>query len=243
VIDNYDVQVTGRISGQEIQDLRLGKGWRDTVSVRLGGDVNVIPKHLTLRAGGYFESGATPRAFSHLDFPSFMRGGLGAGLTAGGRGVYGTVGFLHVFQEAREVTELEGKVFQQRPVRPCPDECGGASGVPANAGRFTSRYEILNVGIELRFAELLAKRREAKARRHTAPAVPPVAPDATRFDPAPARDDDEPEDDALAPKADEPASDDAPAPPVSGAAEPAAAPAGAPAEARAASEPTPSRGA
>ena len=86
VIDAYDVQVSGRISGQEIQDLRLGKNWRDTVSVRLGGDVNVIPKHLTVRAGGYFESAGSPRSFSHLDVPSFMRGGLGAGLTAGGRG-------------------------------------------------------------------------------------------------------------------------------------------------------------
>lgn len=187
-IDKYDVQVSGRISGQEIQNLRLGKNWRDTVSVRLGGDVNVIPGHLTVRAGGYFESAATPNAFSHLDFPSFMRGGLGAGLTAGGRGIYGTLGFLHVFQEAREVTELEGKVFQQRPVRPCPENCGGASGVPANAGRFTSRFEILNLGIEIRFAELLGKRRgAAKPKQQVAPAVPPTAPDASQFDPSAVR--------------------------------------------------------
>jgi long-chain fatty acid transport protein len=175
VIKAYDVQVEGRISGQEIQDLHLAKQWRDTVSVRLGGDVHVIPRYLTVRAGGYFESAATPTEYSHLDFPSFRRGGLGAGLTAGARGVYGTVGFLHVFQETRMVDELTGKVFQQRPVRPCPDQCGGASGVPANAGRFTSRYEILNLGIELRFAELLEKRRRSK--RQAAPAIPPTAPD------------------------------------------------------------------
>ncbi len=192
VIDAYDVQVSGRISGQEIQDLRLGKGWRDTVSVRLGGDVNVIPKHLTVRAGGYFESAASPKSYAHLDFPSFMRGGLGAGLTAGGRGIYGTIGFLHVFQQPQTVTELDGKVFQQRPVRPCPDDCGGASGVPANAGRFTSRYEILNVGIELRFAELLGKRRGAgKTRKQPPPAIPPTAPDARGFEPSDADEADE----------------------------------------------------
>lgn len=218
-IDKYDVQVSGRISGQEIQDLRLGKNWRDTVSVRLGGDVNVIPKHLTVRAGGYFESAATPNAFSHLDFPSFMRGGLGAGITAGGRGIYGTLGFLHVFQESRQVSELEGKVFQQRPVRPCPEECGGASGVPANAGRFTSRFEILNLGIELRFAELLGKRSGAgqsrkESRKQVAPAVPPTAPDASRFDPSAVRGEDEDEElegeDALEaePTNDEPGSDE-----------------------------------
>lgn len=176
-IKTYDVQVEGRISGQEVSDLSLAKQWRDTVSVRLGGDVNVIPGHLTLRAGGYFESAATPNAYSHLDFPSFRRGGLGAGLTAGARGFYGTVGFLHVFQEARQVDELSGKVFQQRPLRPCPDRCGGASGVPANAGRFTSRYEILSLGIELRFAELLGKRRAKHKERETAdPHRSPTAP-------------------------------------------------------------------
>jgi long-chain fatty acid transport protein len=195
-IDAYEVGVSGRISGQEIQDLRLGKGWRDTVSVRLGGDVHVIPRHLTVRAGGYFESGASPKAFSHLDFPSFARGGLGAGLTAGGRGIYGTVGFLHVFQEAREVDELTGKVFQQRPVRPCPEGCGGASGVPANAGRFTSRYEILNLGIEIRFGELLAKRRGAERRTEATPPVPPTAPDMSGFDPR-GEAAEEPEDDDL----------------------------------------------
>ncbi len=186
VIKAYDVEVDGQISGQDIQDLHLTKQWRDTVSVRLGGDVHVIPGHLTLRSGGYFESAATPNAYSHLDFPSFRRGGIGAGLTAGGRGVYGTVGFMHVFQEKRHVDELTGKVFQQRPVRPCPDRCGGASGVPANAGTFTSRYEILNVGIELRFAELLAKRRAGKKRKATEPSIPPTAPDMSRPEPQPA---------------------------------------------------------
>lgn len=192
-IKAYDVHVDGRISGQEVQDLHLSKSWRDTVSVRMGGDVHVIPGHLTVRTGGYFETAATPNAYSHLDFPSFRRGGLGAGLSAGGRGVYGTVGFLHVFQETREVSELTGKVFQQRPIRPCPDSCGGASGVPANAGRFTSRYEILNLGIELRFGEMLRKRRGGggsarnESRNAVAPAVPPTAPDTSRFDPSAVR--------------------------------------------------------
>ncbi len=181
-IDSYDVAVDGQISGQDVGDLRLDKQWKDTVSVRLGGDYNVIPTHLTLRAGGYWESAASSASFSHLDFPSFMRGGIGAGITAGGRGVYGTIGFLHVFQQTQQTDELAAKVFQQRPLRPCPDRCGGASGVPANAGRFTSRYEILNLGIELRFAELLSKRRERKQAERDARPIPPTAPDVSGFD-------------------------------------------------------------
>jgi len=181
--DAYDIEIDGRISGQDVDDFRLDKQWRDTVSLRLGGDVHVIPDHLTLRAGGYWESATVPNAYSHLDFPAFMRVGLGGGLSVGGRGVYGTVGYLHVFQPPREVSELDGKTFQQRPLRPCPDRCGGVSGVPANAGTFTSRYDILNLGIELRFGEM--RRRGSSTPPPDAPAIPPVAPDISGFDPEP----------------------------------------------------------
>lgn len=193
-IDAYEIGLDGQVSGQQLQDLRLAKEWRDTVSVRLGGDVHVLPEHLTLRAGGYFETAATPVSYSHLDFPSFMRGGVGAGLTAGGRGIYGTVGFLHVFQEDRSTDELSAKVFQQRPIRPCPDQCeGGSSGVPANAGTFRSRYEILTLGIELRFAELLGRGRQGKGRRRSDAErpVPPTAPDQSGFDAEPASSNDD----------------------------------------------------
>ncbi len=179
-IDAYQISVEGRISGQEVEDLNLQKNWRDTVSVRLGGDVYVIPEHLTLRAGGYWESATVPDAYSHVDFPSFMRGGIGGGVSAGGRGVYGTLGYMHVFQESRTISELDGKAFQQRPVRPCPDRCGGASGVPANAGTFSSRYDILNVGIELRFGEM--RRKDKRRKDEDGPSIPPNAADESRFD-------------------------------------------------------------
>lgn len=157
-IDAYDIEFDGRLNGQEIRDLRIEKNWNDTVSVRLGGDIAVLPPYLTVRAGGFWESPAAPENYSHLDFPSFQRGGVGAGVTGGYRGVYLTVGFMHVFQEQREIDELHGKVYQQRPIAPCPETCDGLSGVPANAGTFRSRYELLNVGLEVRFAELLPKR-------------------------------------------------------------------------------------
>ena len=186
VIESYDVALNGMISGQQLQNLSLGKNWQDTVSVRLGGDVHVIPNHLTLRAGGFFETAAVPEAFAHLDFPSFMRGGFGGGLTAGGRGIYGTVGFQHVRQAPQENDELHAQVLQQRPLRPCPENCNGLSGVPANAGRITSTLNMLNVGIEFRFAELLGKKRgrkkKGKAESGSSANVPPTAPDMTQFD-------------------------------------------------------------
>jgi long-chain fatty acid transport protein len=200
-IDSFDLDITGAISGQALSDLSIAKKWKDTVSVRLGGDVFALPPYLTVRAGGYFETPTQDREYSHLDFPAFMRGGVGAGLTAGAKGVYGTVGFMHVFQRDQAIAESEGQVFQQRPISPCPEECDGLSGVPANAGTFTSSYDLLNLGIEIRFAELLAGRRAKKKAAaepapaaaptkstpppaETAPATEPAAPAETAPDPA-----------------------------------------------------------
>jgi len=175
-IDSFDLDISGAINAQELYDLKIPKKWKDTVSVRLGGDVFALPPYLTVRAGGYFETATQDREFAHLDFPAFMRGGVGAGLTAGAKGVYGTVGFLHVFQRDQVISEAQGQVFQQRPIRPCPEGCEGLSGVPANAGTFTSSYDLLNLGIEIRFAELLAGRRAKKKAAAAKPAPKKITP-------------------------------------------------------------------
>lgn len=182
-IESFDLDLEGEISGTALADLSIQKNWRDTVSLRLGGDVNVIPQYLTLRAGGFWENGAMRENFSHLDFPSFMRGGISAGITGGYKGIYLTVGYMHIFQEDRNVTEAGGKQFQERPLRPCPEFCEGVSGVPANAGKFTSRFDLLGLGLDIKFRELLGDRR--KKRREKKAGGPGPAPEASP-DPAPA---------------------------------------------------------
>lgn len=166
-VESFDLKLDGAISGQQLSNLSLAKDWKDTVSVRLGGDVFALPPYLTVRAGGYFESATQRPDQAHLDFPAFMRGAAAVGFTAGAKGVYATVGYAHVFQQQQDTSEAQGKVFQQRPIAPCPERCDGLSGVPANAGTLTSSFDLLNLGIELRFAELLAgrraKRKAAKA--------------------------------------------------------------------------------
>ncbi len=56
------------------------------------------------------------------------------------------------FGADREVSERFGKVYQQRPLDPCPERCdGGAgwSGVPSNAGKYESSYDLFALGVEL----------------------------------------------------------------------------------------------
>lgn len=168
-IDAYDITFSGRINGQEVPPLSIDKKWKDTVAVRLGGDVTAVPNHLWFRLGGGYESAAVPKAYSHVDFPSFHRGTFAFGATGGGRGVYLTVGYMHIFQERRTISEVESKVYQVRPLAPCPDRCaGGVSGVPANAGVFSSRYDILSVMLDVNFNALfegVGRRRKGRKQR------------------------------------------------------------------------------
>ena len=187
-IDSFDLDISGEISGQPLSNLTIDKKWKDTVSVRLGGDIFALPPYLTVRAGGYFESPTQDPEYAHLDFPAFLRGAVGAGLTAGAKGIYGTVGYMHVFQKTQAVSEVQAQVFQQRPIAPCPDRCDGLSGVPANAGTFTSSFDLLNFGIEVRFAELLAGRRAKRAKgKSTAPSGPAQPPTPAPTERTPAR--------------------------------------------------------
>jgi long-subunit fatty acid transport protein len=177
-IEAYEMSMEGRISGQEVENMEVVKDWRDTYSLRLGGDVHLLGGHLSLRAGGLWESGASPESSSHLDFPSFMRGGIAAGISGGHRGVHLTVGYMHIFQEEREVTELGGKAIQQRPLSPCPGGCAGLTGVPANAGVFESSYDMLGLGLDVDFGALAGVRRSRRAGATRA-----SAPTAARSDP------------------------------------------------------------
>lgn len=181
-IDAFRLQFDGTINGQPIADLTIPKKWRDTVSVRVGGDVNLLNNHLTLRAGGLYETGASHPDFAHLDFPSFNRGGISAGVTGSIRGVALTVGFMHLFVQQQETTELAAKGFQLRPLAVCPDRCGGLSGVPANAGTFRSRIDILALSLDLHFNEMfpnMGKKWRAKraAKRGEAPEAPAGGPE------------------------------------------------------------------
>jgi len=167
LVQTYDVELDGTINlfvGAETPDTIIEKRWKDTLSVRLGGTWNLMPEDpeksrwanagspLQLSLGGYWESGAVPEGYEHLDFLSFDRIGLGVGVTGRVGAFRLKVAYSHVFQEDRTVSERFGKVFQQRPLDPCPATCdngAGWSGVPANAGRFESSYDLLAFGLEL----------------------------------------------------------------------------------------------
>ena len=160
MLEQYNVELDGTINlfvGAQAPDTVIQKRWKDTLSVRLGSTINVIDHEntgLQLSLGGYWESGAVPEGYEHLDFLSFDRFGVGFGV-AGRFGLLKlSLGYNHVFQEDRDVDERFAKVYQQRPLDPCPEQCDGGkgwSGVPANAGHYETGYDLLSASIEAAF--------------------------------------------------------------------------------------------
>ncbi len=94
-------------------DSTVPLNYRDTYSVRLGGDVNVWPEHIVIRAGAYWQSSAYPEnndTFS-VFAPFGQQVGLGGGLTwRTCKWLDVNLAYLHVFQEDATV---ENGVVQQ----------------------------------------------------------------------------------------------------------------------------------
>jgi len=158
MIERYNVELDGIINlfvDAEAPDAIIEKRWMDTLSVRLGGSWNAWQEGdnaLQLSLGAYYESPTVPKNYEHLDFLAFDRVGLGVGATATIGALRVTLAYSHVFQGSRDVDERYGKVYQQRPLDPCPDQCdGGWDGVPSNAGHYESSYDLLAAAIEATF--------------------------------------------------------------------------------------------
>ena len=156
IMDEMLVTFEGKINGENVQDISLQRQWGDTVSLRLGSDITVVPDTFTFRLGGFVENGAPPDNYAHIDFPSYDRLGVGSGITVQFSSITLSAGYMHIFQETIETSEEFGKVFQRRPLSPCeqdPDNCNGISGVVANAGTITSSYDVFSVGLKLHFSD------------------------------------------------------------------------------------------
>ncbi len=149
MVENYDIDLEGTIAlfgRDEAQDAKIARAWKDALSLRLGGTVQVLD-FLGVSLGGYWERGVMPENYTHIDVLSLDRLGLGGGFEIGLGPVDLVLAYMHTWQPDVTVDERYGKVFQQRPVKPCPDGCQGLDGVPANAGKFESSFDMVSVAL------------------------------------------------------------------------------------------------
>lgn len=147
------------------------RGYRDVFGLRLGGDYNLLPDRLALRAGGFFETSAANPRYQHIDFAPSARFGLALGGTYRVRlgdapdasSLEVMVGYGHVFFADQSRTDpnasgspaLAGTSCNSSdPVSPnfCSD--GSAryrSKWPVNLGTITNSLNVINVGLAYRF--------------------------------------------------------------------------------------------
>ena len=142
-------------------NIALERRWKDTYSVRLGGQWNAIPDWLTARLGGWWESATQPNAYTTVDLPGFSRFGIGFGLSTSIYGFEIGMAYAHVFQMDRTVEAGTGLVRQQL-VGTEIDENGRATmieGYAVNEGKYQSSFDIITVGISVDWNKLISKGR------------------------------------------------------------------------------------
>jgi long-chain fatty acid transport protein len=165
VMDRFrlEANLTAELMGNRIDlgQIDITKHWRDTVAVRLGGDVRVIPERLWLRSGVFYETPAVRPAYAYLDFLSFQRVGLSAGATYRWHFLDLSASYTAVLQSILTLREDQARIYQQVPGSPCkppytdPQSCDehylGTPGVPVNAGTYRAYYHLFNLGIAATF--------------------------------------------------------------------------------------------
>jgi long-chain fatty acid transport protein len=144
--------------------------FRDVFGVRLGGDYNVLPDQLAVRAGAFFESKAADSTYQDIDFDAAMRVGLAVGGTYRIRlgaekrqAIELMLAYGHVFFGSLDNSDPNGPGQPALTGQPCQGGLGNAqSGCqngatpyrtpwPANLGTITSSIDVINVGASYKF--------------------------------------------------------------------------------------------
>jgi long-chain fatty acid transport protein len=98
------------IDAMKVPPISLPKGYRDVVSVRLGGEWSVLAA-LTLRAGAYYESSGSPTALFDITAPETDKLGLTLGATVRlGRSLFVDAALAHTFFSAATVSDSTIKI-------------------------------------------------------------------------------------------------------------------------------------
>lgn len=115
----------------------LPHNWKDQLSLRLGGDYNVIPGLAAVRLGFSFETRGVDERYTQIDFMPLQRFGVHAGLTVRLGRLDVSLAYAHLFQETIEMTN--GQLPQV-----VADRMASSNAVTiVNNGTFESNFDVL----------------------------------------------------------------------------------------------------
>lgn len=161
-LETHDLHAIYQGANISLGRIGLQKHWRDTVAVKVGGDVTVIPDRLALRAGAFYESAVSDPAYANVDFPGgpMFGGSIGSSLIVGPWEL--ALAYQLRLQAEVSVDEMNAKVYQQTPASACkgPDyndpmfchpQFIGKPGPVVNAGTYNAASHYLVVALLYRF--------------------------------------------------------------------------------------------
>jgi long-chain fatty acid transport protein len=168
---NGIVPVSGIPGGTIPPNADVKHGFKDAFGFRFGGDYNVLPDQLTLRAGTFFETKAQDKTFQNIDFAGGWKLGLALGGTyriklneERGNAIDIMLGYAHVFVGTMDNKDpnndglrgLAGTACNpssnDQPGPTCSDgQTKYRSNWPVNLGTITNAINVINVGVAYRF--------------------------------------------------------------------------------------------
>jgi hypothetical protein len=135
--------------------LTLAHNWQDSLSVRLGGDYNVMPGLAAIRLGFSFESKGVEDGYEQLDFMPFMRFGAHIGLTMRLGFFDISLAYAHIQQVETTVSVQNGQITQVHAEETFADlqdrESVAGHGTIINAGRYRSNFDVVSLGLTYHF--------------------------------------------------------------------------------------------
>ncbi len=152
---NWIIQADTGLPAALPRSLTLPHNWQDQLSIRLGGDLNIIPGTLAIRAGVSYETTGVASGYEQTDFMPFARvgGHVGATLRLGRFDISLAYAYLHQFN--RTVTDEDAQIPQVNAESTLAEEEGiePMFGDPTiiNAGTYTSRFHVLSLGLNYHF--------------------------------------------------------------------------------------------
>jgi long-subunit fatty acid transport protein len=124
------------------------KDFQDAVSVRVGGERELLPGRLTVRAGYLHETSAVPLQSTSVDFPNWERDAvsMGASFVVPRIPVAVDLGWAHHFLPARTVTD--SRITQV--VTPClTPGCTDPQPTAVGNGRYEAALDLLSISVRV----------------------------------------------------------------------------------------------
>ena len=139
---NVSLQHVTGVGTYNLGPMYLNRGMQDAYGVSLGGELDVLDKRLTIRAGYRYESSAVPDATLSVLTPDGDKHLFSVGLSARLGKFRFDLGFGHVYQPDRDITNSQS--YQLQPIRP-PVLIGVGN------GHYSVGMEVLSLGVEHRW--------------------------------------------------------------------------------------------